>query len=299
MKLSRTDLTALRVFDAVARNRGFAQAQVETGLSLSSISNHIAALEERLGVRLCDRGRSGFQLTQKGQYVLDAARTLFTSMDEFTGAMDNLRDQLVGNLRIGIVDAMSTDPVMRLPDALARFKSSASKVTIEIFEDTPNILQERVRTGDLHLGIGSFAFKSGSIRYQPLYSETHGVFCSDLHPLYTRAAADISPDEVREWPVVSRGYWRDDILLQLGFNNVTATSYQIEPQLILILSGRYLGFLPNHYAEQWTKTGRLRQICADQLHYTCVFDLIQRHSAPRSRVVSRFVAEVLAAHGVR
>ncbi|EDQ34080.1 Transcriptional regulator [Hoeflea phototrophica DFL-43] len=298
MKLSRTDLTALRVFDAVARNRGFAQAQVETGLSLSSISNHIAALEERLGVRLCDRGRSGFMLTQKGQYVLDAARTLFTSMDEFTGAMDNLRDQLVGNLRIGIVDAISTDPVMRLPDALARFKSSAAAVTIEIFEDTPNVLQERVRTGDLHLGIGSFAFKSGGIKYQPLYSETHGVFCSDLHPLYERDDVDISPEEVRNWPVVSRGYWRDDILLQLGFNNVTATSYQIEPQLILILSGRYLGFLPNHYAEQWTKTGRLRQICPDVLHYACEFDLIQRQSAPKSRVVSRFAAEVLAAHGV-
>ena len=66
MRISRSDLTALRVFDAVARNRGFAQAQVETGLSLSSISNHVAALEERLGVRLCDRGRSGFKLTLKG-----------------------------------------------------------------------------------------------------------------------------------------------------------------------------------------------------------------------------------------
>lgn len=297
MRISRSDLTALRVFDAVARNRGFAQAQVETGLSLSSISNHVAALEERLGVRLCDRGRSGFKLTLKGQYVLDAARNMFTAMDEFSGAMDSLRERLVGNLRIGIVDAMSTDPVMRLPEALANFKSSATAVTIEIFEDTPNVLQERVRTGDLHLGIGSFAFKSGSIRYQPLYEETHGVFCSDLHPLYGRQAADISPDEVRNWPVVSRGYWRDDILMRLGFTNINATSYQIEPQLILILSGQYLGFLPNHYAEQWTKTGKLRQICPDELQYSCEFDLIQRHSAPKTRVVSRFVAEVLAAHG--
>lgn len=296
MNLSRADLTALRVFDAVARNRGFAQAQVETGLSLSSISNHIAALEDRLGVRLCDRGRSGFRLTQKGQYVLDAARALFTSMDEFTGAMDNLRDQLVGNLRIGIVDAMSTDPVMRLPDALGRFKSSAAAVTIEIFEDTPNVLQERVRTGDLHVGIGSFAFKSPAIRYSPLYSESHGVYCSDLHPLFERGEDELSAEEARNWPVVSRGYWRDDILTQLGFTNVTATSYQIEPQLILILSGRYLGFLPNHYAEQWTKSGRLRQICPEALNYACGFDLIERQSAPKSRVVSRFVAEVLAAH---
>ncbi len=146
MKLSGSDLTALRVFDAVARNQGFAPAQVELGLSQPAISNHIAALEQRFGVRLCNRGRSGFSLTEKGRFVLESTRSLFTALDEFSGAMDDLREQIVGTLRIGIVDAISTDVRMRLPDAveggLAYFERRVPNWTGSVSDDWPAWLDE-------------------------------------------------------------------------------------------------------------------------------------------------------------
>ncbi len=57
MKLEGTDICILRVFDTVVRNGGFAATQAELNLSQPTISNHIAAVEQRLGVRLCQRGR--------------------------------------------------------------------------------------------------------------------------------------------------------------------------------------------------------------------------------------------------
>lgn len=296
MNLSRSDLTGLQVFEAVARNGGFSAAQLELGLSQPTISNHIAALETRFGVRLCERGRSGFALTEKGRFVLAAARRLFSALEEFSGDVDDLRDRIVGDLRLGIVDAISTDPIMGLPQTIARFKARAPDVFLEIYEETPHVLQERVRTGDLHFGIGSFTIKTKEIDYQPLYSETHGVFCAKGHPLFDHAAQVTSPEEVRHLPIVSRGYWRDDMMRELGFSNVGAVSYQIEPQLILILSGQYLGFLPNHYAQNLVADGRLRQICPDALTYVCHFDLISRRSSTKTRMKTLFAGAVLAAH---
>ncbi|MEE4119479.1 MAG: LysR family transcriptional regulator [Paracoccaceae bacterium] len=94
LALSRSDLSGLRVFEAVARHHGFTTAQTELGLSQPSISNHIAALETRLGVRLCHRGSAGFELTEKGRMVLASAQRLFSAMDVFSdGVRPSRSDQ--------------------------------------------------------------------------------------------------------------------------------------------------------------------------------------------------------------
>ncbi|MDE0113861.1 MAG: LysR family transcriptional regulator, partial [Albidovulum sp.] len=45
MRISGSDLRALRVFDALARHGGFSAAQSELNISQPTISNHLTALE--------------------------------------------------------------------------------------------------------------------------------------------------------------------------------------------------------------------------------------------------------------
>ena len=71
MQTSNPDLTSLTVFRAVVEHRGFLGAQVALGLSQSAVSFHLNALEQRIGFRLCQRGRSGFQLTDRGSFVYE------------------------------------------------------------------------------------------------------------------------------------------------------------------------------------------------------------------------------------
>ncbi len=68
MKFTGSDIRLLRVFEAVVKNGGFTAAQGELNISQSTISNHITALEQRLGVTLHQRGRGGFWLTDKGLF---------------------------------------------------------------------------------------------------------------------------------------------------------------------------------------------------------------------------------------
>ena len=89
--LSEGDIRLLKVFAKVVEAGGFSAAQIALNVSQSTISTHMTTLEHRLGVRLCQRGRSGFKLTDKGQLIYQASQRLFASLEEFrsgVGARD-------------------------------------------------------------------------------------------------------------------------------------------------------------------------------------------------------------------
>ena len=298
LKTAGTDLTALRVFDAVVRHGGFTAAQAELNISPSTISIHIRALEDRLGVKLCRRGREGFELTEQGNLAILATRRLLQSLDDFALDVSGLGQKLAGQLKIGIVDSIVTDPNLHLSEAVAQFKAQPNEVLIEITEDQPQVLQQKVRSGDRHLGIGSFPHKVSGLRYEPLYTETHSLYCADTHALFAAPPETLTLASVRDQQIVSRGYWREELVRNLGFENIGALVYQIEPQLILILSGQYLGFLPDHTARRWVEMGRLRAIAPQSITYRCTFDLVTRRDPETSRMIGRFLQVLRGVHGL-
>ena len=68
-QLSDMDLRLLQIFKAVVECGGFSSAALALNIGVSTISRHIKDLETRLGLVLCQRGRSGFALTAEGQSV--------------------------------------------------------------------------------------------------------------------------------------------------------------------------------------------------------------------------------------
>ncbi len=64
------DLRDLDAFVAVARSRNFRRAAVEQRVSVSSLSQRLRALEERLGVRLMNRTPRSVGLTEAGEFLL-------------------------------------------------------------------------------------------------------------------------------------------------------------------------------------------------------------------------------------
>lgn len=293
MKVAATDLRLLRVFDAIARHGGFAGAQAELNLTAPTVSNHLTALEVRLGLKLCHRGRGGFRLTEKGERVLASARRLFLSLEAFEGETAELRGALVGEIRLGIVDCVATDPRNRLDEAVARLCDRSAAVSFRVDQHDPQELQRRVEAGDLHCGIGSFTSRLPGLAYEHLYDERHVLYCGRGHPLFAAPTAAI--EEVRRHAVVARGYWKERDERRFGLDRVGATVLHIEPQLILVRSGRYLGFLPEHYARPWTATGALRAIDPGVFAYDSAFELIVRRGRRPVRLIEVFLADLRAA----
>lgn len=63
-------LTWFRAFEATARLRSFTRAADELGFTQSAISQHVRALEDRLGSQLFVRGPRSLQLTQAGRLLV-------------------------------------------------------------------------------------------------------------------------------------------------------------------------------------------------------------------------------------
>jgi LysR family transcriptional regulator, transcriptional activator for bauABCD operon len=298
LKTAGTDLTILRVFDAVVRHGGFAAAQAELNIAPSTISTHIRALEDRLGVTLCQRGREGFELTDQGALVIASARRLFQSLDDFSSEMGDLGQTLVGTLKIGVLDRVVTDPNLHLSAAIAMFKSTPNSVSIDIREDPPHILMQKVHGGEYHFGIGAFSQKIAGLTYEPLYSETNCLYCADKHPLFDAPEDHLTLQNMRKESVASRAYWRDEFVRNLGFENIGAKVDQIDPQLMLILSGHYLGFLPDHVAKVWVAAGRLRALSPKIIRYDIGFDLITPQARKPPRAMEAFLSALRAAQGI-
>ena len=67
----------------------------------------------------------------------------------------------------------------------------------------------------------------------------------------------------------------------------------MEAQAILILSGAYLGYLPEHYAAEWQAQGLVRPLLPQQLAYEALFVLITRRGSAPVAVVRQFVDDLL------
>ncbi len=75
---------------------------------------------------------------------------------------------------------------------------------------------------------------------------------------------------------------------------IEATVQQIEPELLLIRSGRYIGFLPHHAVSQDVASGRMRRIRSGDVGYVCLFELYTPRARRGSEVLAAFLASLEA-----
>ncbi len=289
MTIETADLRLFRLFMTVVEAGGFTAAQSELNLSLSTISTHFAELEGRLGVRLCRRGRSGFKLTEEGQAVYDELRRVFDTLDRFGARVRGLRDRLTGTLSIGLVDNTLTDANFPLERVITRFADAAPEVNLAIATRPPNELLRDVIGGELHLAIASFPRIVPGLSYIDLYTETNLFYCGAGHPLFDRPDNMVDLDEVRSHRLVARSYWGARDIKIFAISAPHATVSDMEGAARLILSGRYLGYLPDHYAAPFIQAGRLRALLPRVLSYHSPFQIAVHSDRARTPVVDLFM----------
>src|SRR5260221_4162651 len=98
--MKRAGLFELNAVTAVASHRSFRAAAVELGISPSALSHAIAALEQRMGIRLFNRTTRSVALSEAGERFLARVRP---ALREIAAAMDDVnafRDKPAGTLRI-------------------------------------------------------------------------------------------------------------------------------------------------------------------------------------------------------
>ncbi|WP_018150760.1 LysR family transcriptional regulator [Leeia oryzae] len=294
-QLQDVDLKLLRVFMTIVKCGGFSAAQAMLNMSQSAISEQMISLEARLGVRLCERGRSGFRLTEHGQATYEAAQRLLLAVETFCVDTDALKQKVSGRLYLGIIDNTITDPASPLTRATQRFVARGHHVHLDIYVGTPAELEERVLDGRLHVAIGHFPLKVPGLNYTPLYQEPDGLFCGRLNPLYqTTSALEGIYAAMKSSHIVARGFLQQSDLRQLKVKEAAANVDNVEAQAMLILSGAYIGFLPLHYARRWVDAGDLFQIAPTHFHSAWPFAAITRRGNAEALILKVFMEDLIA-----
>jgi DNA-binding transcriptional LysR family regulator len=127
------DLRDLDAFVAVARTRNFRRAALEQRVSVSSLSQRLRDMEERLGVRLMNRTTRSVALTEAGELLLGRVAPALSDVSEALDQARGLRGVPSGRLRIN-APPPAIDLV--LAPMVAPFIEAYPQIDLEIIGDS-------------------------------------------------------------------------------------------------------------------------------------------------------------------
>ncbi|WP_307639628.1 LysR family transcriptional regulator [Variovorax paradoxus] len=296
-QLSDMDLRLLKVFKSVVDCGGMAAAELELNIGTSTVSRHVKDLETRLGLVLCRRGRAGFALTAEGQRVYDETLRLLASVDAFRGSIDDIHNRMGGQLEVALFDKTATNPKARIGKAIARFTEIAPEVNLAVHVGSINSIEQGVLEGNFQIGIIPAHRASKSLVYADLFDETMLLYCGAGHPLFGSNNAKLTWAKLREHHFAGLGYHSPNMELSHRAKlSRKATGFDQEAIATLILSGRFLGFLPDHYAQAFEQRGLMKAVLPARFNYVCRFVSLLRRSPKPSRAVLAFQECLEKAH---
>jgi DNA-binding transcriptional LysR family regulator len=120
--------TSLTAFVRVVDSGGFSAAARRLNVSTTMVSNHVQALEDRLGVRLLNRTTRKVSLTEIGKTYYDRATQVLVDLEQADNVAGALQSTPRGTLRIYI----ATHMVPFVAPVIAQFLSAYSEVKVDL-----------------------------------------------------------------------------------------------------------------------------------------------------------------------
>src|SRR6202041_1985718 len=125
-------LSSLTAFVRVVDSGGFSAAGRRLEMSTTMVSNHVRALEERLGARLLNRTTRKVSLTEVGKVYYDRATQILADIEQADDVAGALQSTPRGTLRIYTATHIVPFVAPVVADFLKRF--SGVKVALPIGE---------------------------------------------------------------------------------------------------------------------------------------------------------------------
>ncbi len=289
-QIGNVDLKLLRIFKAVSECGGLSAAEAELNIGRSTISKNLSDLEHRLGMRLCNRGPAGFYLTDEGARVLMATQDLLDSVADFRTQVNEVRQKLVGTLRLAVFDQCISNPESYLSSAIRVFTERAPDVDLELSMLAPNLIETRLHEGQLDIGIVALHRPLPTFDYMPVHGEDMYLYCGRDHPFYDRPEEDLSVEDVRRARYAGISFSSPNLKYGQALDMTPRAVVQSETMLAaLVLSGRYVGFMPDHMMAPYERSGQVRRVLPGTIQYRTAFAAATRRAPEPNRLTRVFL----------
>jgi DNA-binding transcriptional LysR family regulator len=186
--IGRTDggpmnLKQFEVFLAVVGSGSFSKAAREVHVTQSTVSQHIAALEEELGTRLLDRTAKGILPTEGGNVLLARVRKIIAETREIPRAMKRLAGLEDAVLTVG---ASNIPGNYMIPDSLPFFLTRHPGVAITVLQGDSRETVERVKREQVEIGVVGTRYEDKDLLFTPLGQDVLVLAAARKHPLARR-----------------------------------------------------------------------------------------------------------------
>jgi LysR family hydrogen peroxide-inducible transcriptional activator len=171
-------LNELRFIVAVAQERNFRRAAEKSFISQPALSLAIQKLEEELGLKIFERGKSEITITPVGTAIVEQAQRVLEEAERIREIAAQGKNQLTTALRIGVIH--SVGPYL-LPDLIPALKKVAPQMPLEVEENITANLEALLRNGKLDVIIIALPFGDTGIFTRPLYDEPFEVVVNADH----------------------------------------------------------------------------------------------------------------------
>jgi len=253
------NLNALAAFREVAKAGGYAAAERATGQSRATLSRNVIALEEDLGVRLIERSRRSFRLTEPGTQLFARCDDLLAQIDEAVSIIDSEQPEPRGLVHIAIPPSLLQ---LGLGEVILGFQQKAPKVRLHI--------EASNREVDLRHEAVDFVVRARSQLDYPLDFVPVSLLRMEraivAHPRWRKHLRSTLEETLEVVPTVAwnglsgHSHWR--LLTVEG----AVRELPLEPRLIAddistlhasLLEGLGMGIIPRTYVEEDIALGRL------------------------------------------
>jgi DNA-binding transcriptional LysR family regulator len=182
-------------------------------------------------------------------------------LDGYRSQVNAIQSQMTGRLRIALLDDWleMSEACFDLAPVISRFKELAPRVELQIVTRAPIEVDFEVLNEKADLGINTLHIRRSGLEYIPIFEHRSFLYCGEAHPLFDRADDSIIQDELVQFDLVASSN-----KVQLSTYNLInqfnghANADHMEKCLLLILSGKYLVFLPDYFAASISEKYHLR-----------------------------------------
>jgi len=191
------DLSALKIFLAVAHERSFSRAAAKVHRTQPAVSQAVRRLEADLGEQLFDRSSKTGTLTEAGQMLQNYGQRLVRLAEETESAVRDLRDLRRGRVLVGANEAA----VHTLLPLIGRFRERYPDIAIDVRRVPARQIAVEVQQGSLDFGALTFRPSEAGLLEVPVGTDELALLVPPAHPLAKHA--QVSMEEVAGEPVVA------------------------------------------------------------------------------------------------
>ena len=229
------------------------------GISQSAASQHVQDLEEQFGVTLLDRSKRPLTVTEAGKLYFEMCRDVLQTRDEFLVALERLKSEVEGTVRIASIYSVGLSEMARLEEEFHR-RHPQAKLEVEYLR--PEKVYEAVAADHADLGLMSYAESSKEVKVLPWREEQMVVAASPNHPLANNS--QVHPEELEGEDFV--GFDEDlpirrdiDRFLRDHRVHVNLTLHFDNIQMIkeAVAHGSGISIMPARIMEEEVRQGRL------------------------------------------